>query len=311
MSEGGAELLRWQIGDVEVLRVEESIHGVVRDTLVPGITDAHLEEHAAWVSPYFSRSGRLLLSVHSFVVRDGDRTIVVDTCAGAEPRRPLEGDPAFLERLDAAIDGGLGSVDTVLCTHLHFDHVGWNTRLEGGLRVPTFPNARYLFARAELASLDDDDHAAVREPAVAPILDAGLADLVETDHVLTPNLRLLPTPGHTPGHVSVAIASQGRRAVITGDVMHTPLQVALPELTSGPFDADASAATATRARFLDEHGDGACLLLGTHFPPPTGGVVQRVGAGRRFVPPDTDGEAAYPPAATGQELPRPGSRTHR
>lgn len=280
--------LAWQIGDVRVTRVEERIHGVVRDTLVPGITDAHLAEHADWVAPFFSRSGRLLLSVHTFVVRDGERTIVVDTCAGTEPQRPLEGDPEFLLRLEAAIDGGLESVDTVLCTHLHFDHVGWNTRIVDERRVPTFPNARYLFGRIEVDALAVDDHASVRAPAVEPLLDAGLVDLVETDHVLTPHLRLVPTPGHTPGHVSVEIDSRGQRAVITGDVLHTPLQVALPELTASPFDHDATQATVTRQRFLDAHADGDRLILGTHFPPPTAGYVRGAGRRRRFAP-ENDG----------------------
>jgi glyoxylase-like metal-dependent hydrolase (beta-lactamase superfamily II) len=276
--------LEWQVGDVQVVRVEERIHGVIRDTLVPGITDAQLAEHAEWVAPFFSRSGRLLLSVHTFLVRDGERTILIDTCAGVEPARPLPGDPAFLERLEAAINGGLEAVDTVLCTHLHFDHVGWNTRRVGGRRVPTFPNARYLFARVELDALEADDHASVHESSIAPLIDAGLVDLVETDHVLTPALRLIPTPGHTPGHVSVAIESRGQRAVVTGDVMHTPLQVALPELTASPFDADPAHATETRKRFLDAHEETDCLLFGTHFPPPTAGYVRGSGNQRRFVP---------------------------
>ncbi len=277
------EHLTWQVGDVHITRVEERIHGVVRDTLVPGITDEHLAEHADWVSPFFSRSGRLLLSVHTFVVRDPERTIVVDTCAGSDPPRPLAGDSAFLERLDAAIVGGIDAVDTVLCTHLHFDHVGWNTRLVGGRRIPTFSNARYLFARVELEALGDG-HASVREPSVDPILEAGLADLVETDHVLTPHVRLIPTPGHTPGHVSVEIESCAERATITGDVLHSPLQVALPDLTASAFDADPAAATGTRKRFLDARADDDRLLLGTHFPPPTAGYVRGAGRTRRFVP---------------------------
>ncbi len=272
--------LTWQIGDVLVMRIEERIHGVVRETLVPGITDEHLAEHADWVSPFFSRSGRLLLSVHTFVVFDAGRTIVVDTCAGVDPARPLPGDPEFLERLSNAIDGGLGAVDTVLCTHLHFDHVGWNTRIVDGARVPTFPNARYLFARVELETADT---ASVHEPSVAPLLDAGVVDLIETDHVLSSNIQLIPTPGHSPGHVSVAIKSQGERAVITGDVMHTPLQVAISELTASPFDADPTHATATRRSFLEALENVECLLLGTHFPPPTAGYVRGSGARRRFV----------------------------
>jgi glyoxylase-like metal-dependent hydrolase (beta-lactamase superfamily II) len=222
--------------------------------------------------------------VHTFVVRDGERTILVDTCAGSEPPRPLAGDPDFLERLGEALAGGIDAVDTVLCTHLHFDHVGWNTRVVDGRRVPTFPNARYLFARIELEALDLDDHASVREPSVEPLLEAGLVDLVETNHVLTPHIRLVPTPGHTPGHVSVEIESRGEQATITGDVLHTPLQVALPDLTASPFDADPARATATRKRFLDAHANQDRLLLGTHFPPPTAGHVRRAGGLLRFVP---------------------------
>jgi glyoxylase-like metal-dependent hydrolase (beta-lactamase superfamily II) len=280
--------LHWQLGDVRVTRVAERVHGVIRDTLVPGITDDQLAEHAEWVAPFFSRSGRLLLSVHTFVVEDGERTIVVDTCAGTEPARPLPGDPDFLQRLDGAINGGLGSVDCVLCTHLHFDHVGWNTRIVEGRRVPTFRNARYIFARAELEALDAEDHASVREPSIAPLIDAGLVDLVETDHVLTPHVRLVPTPGHTPGHVSVEIESCGARAVITGDVLHTPLQVALPDLTASPFDTDPERATVTRKRFLEAHADTDRLLLGTHFPPPTAGYVRRSPGSCRFVPADDE-----------------------
>ncbi len=274
--------LAWRIGDVHVTRVEERIHGVIRDTLVPGITDAHIAEHAEWVAPFFSRSGRLLLSVHTFVVCDGDRTIVVDTCAGTEPERALPGDPDFLGRLDDAIDGGLAAVDLVLCTHLHFDHVGWNTHVVDGRRVPSFPNARYLFARVELDALAADDHADVRAPQIEPLLAAGLVDLVETDHVLTPHVQLVPTPGHTPGHVSVAIESRGERAMITGDVLHTPLQVAVPALTASPFDADPQQATETRERFVEAHADADCLLLGTHFPPPTAGWIRSAEGRRRF-----------------------------
>jgi glyoxylase-like metal-dependent hydrolase (beta-lactamase superfamily II) len=278
-----ADSLYWQIGDVRVTRVEERIHGVIRDTLVPGITDDQLAEHADWISPFFSRSGRLLLSVHTFVIRDGERTIVVDTCAGSDLPRPLPGDPEFLDRLDAAIAGGLDAVDTVLCTHLHFDHVGWNTRVVDGSRVPTFPNARYLFARVELEALGLEDHSSLREASIDPLLEAGLVDLVETDRVLTPRIRLVPTPGHTPGHVSVEIESRGERATISGDVLHTPLQIALPDLTASPFDADPAKATATRKRFLDAHADTDRLLLGTHFPPPTGGYVRGSSGARRFV----------------------------
>ena len=175
-----------------------------------------------------------------------------------------------------------GAVDVVLCTHLHFDHVGWNLRTVDGERVPTFPNARYLFSETEVDHTRIEDHHAVIEPSVQPLIDAGLADLVADDHVIDDAVRLLPTPGHTPGHVSLSIDSHGERAVITGDMSHTPLQFAEPELSSANFDHDADAAIATRKRMLDAWTDEPVLVLGTHFAPPTGGRIVTDGERVRF-----------------------------
>jgi glyoxylase-like metal-dependent hydrolase (beta-lactamase superfamily II) len=164
----------------------------------------------------------------------------------------------------------------VLCTHLHVDHVGWNTRLVNGKWVPTFPNARYLFGRKEwehwssAQALHRDGD--VMGDSVRPIIDAGLAELVDMNHALTPEVRLEPTPGHTPGHVSVRISSRGEEAVITGDLMHHPLQCAEPDLANN-FDVDAAAARRTRRDFLARYSNKPVLVLGTHFAPPTGGWV--------------------------------------
>ena len=292
------ELLTWQIGRVRVTRVEERIHGVVRDTLVPGITDDDLARHASWAAPYFSQSGRLLLSVHTFVVESRGVTIVVDTCVGTARERPLPGDPAYLARLGAAVDGGIGGVDVVLCTHLHFDHVGWNTVVgAAGQRVPTFPNARYLVTQAELDDLDADDHDEIAALAVQPLLAAGALDPVATDHRITPEVRLLPTPGHTPGHVSVVVESDGESALITGDAVHSPIQFAHPELAAAQFDADHELSTATRRELIARYADSGTLVLGTHFAPPTAGHVRRRGNGIVFVSP-----GARPDPASGPPL---------
>jgi glyoxylase-like metal-dependent hydrolase (beta-lactamase superfamily II) len=198
----------------------------------------------------------------------------------------------FLEKL-AEAGHPPESVDVVLCTHLHIDHVGWNTRLVEGRWVPTFPNARYLFGRIELehwlASAGDEDRRIMAD-SVRPVLDAGLADAVEPDHVVTGEVRLEPTPGHTPGHVSVRIRSQGREAVITGDLMHHPVQCAEP-LWQSHFDVDPDAARATRRRFLEQQADRDVLVLGTHFAAPTAGHVVRAGAAWEFrpeLPPEPD-----------------------
>jgi glyoxylase-like metal-dependent hydrolase (beta-lactamase superfamily II) len=149
---------------------------------------------------------------------------------------------------------------------------------------PTFPNARYLFGRKEWEHWSKEPagpNRDVQNDSVRPIFDAGLADLVEMDHVVTPEVRLEPTPGHTPGHVSVRIVSRGEEAVITGDLMHHPVQCAEPEWASR-FDVDPEVARRTRRQFLERQADRPVLVLGTHFATPTGGRIVRDGAAYRF-----------------------------
>jgi len=288
MSDATEQLLSWTVGDVRVTRVAEVVIPVPRDYMVPGITDAEIEAQRPWVDPFFDAEGALLLSFHTLVVESGDTTIVVDTCVGVDTPRIAPGDPTFPDRLAAVIDGGLGGVDVVLCTHLHFDHVGWNTRTLDGRIVPTFPNARYLIGRAELDFLDagDDSHE-VRVPSVDPLLAAGLVDVIDTGtvdrtvagtgtgHRITDEVRTIPAPGHTPGHVAVLIESAGQAALISGDTFHTPLQLTRPELAATRFDWDEAMAVETRRRLIERYVGTDTLLIGTHFPPPTAGRVRR------------------------------------
>jgi glyoxylase-like metal-dependent hydrolase (beta-lactamase superfamily II) len=177
------------------------------------------------------------------------------------------------------------SVDAVVCTHLHVDHVGWNTMLENGRWVPTFPKARYLIGRDELEHRRAKGRAAqqvVLGDSVQPVFDAGLAQLVETDHRLSPEIWLEPTPGHTPGHVSVTIASDGERGMISGDFLRHPCQIAHPEWRSGS-DTDPDQAEATRHSMLERVTDVPVLFIGTHFAAPTGGYIRGKGASRRLV----------------------------
>lgn len=274
---------QWSIGRVEVARVEENIVPLATKVLVPDITADHIEANRSWVRPYFDEpqagNPMLRLSLHSFVVLSGDTIIVVDTCVGPDPDRDLPGDPAFAERLERAIDGGLDAVDVVVCTHLHFDHVGWNTTWVEGRLVPTFPNARYLVTRAEMDELARNDHMAVGEPSIRPLAEAGVLDVIDLDgnggHRITDEVGLIATPGHTPGHVSVAISSDGRSALITGDAFHTPLQFAHPELAAWRFDSDSQQSTATRKDLIERYAGTDALVLGTHFAPPSGGRLRR------------------------------------
>jgi glyoxylase-like metal-dependent hydrolase (beta-lactamase superfamily II) len=179
------------------------------------------------------------------------------------------------------------SIDLVLCTHLHVDHVGWNTMLEGGRWVPTFPNARYLINRVEWEHWSRFEAGNYRDPiedSVRPIVEGGFADFVESNHRITGEVWLEPTPGHTPGHASVRISSKGEDAIITGDLMHHPIQCAEPDWSSG-FDSDADAARATRRAFLERYGDRPILVLGTHFATPTAGRIVRDGKAWRFAVP--------------------------
>lgn len=276
------ETQQWTIGDVVVTKVEESVVAVPRHQLIPDVTDEHIAATRPWIDPYVTADNDLMLSFHTFVIQSGNTTIVVDTCVGVDPPRRAPGDVLFPDRLAAVIDGGLDAVDIVLCTHLHFDHVGWNTRPVGGQRVPTFPNARYLFAQAELDHMDaDGDSDEIRAEAVQPLLDANLVDLIELDHTITSEVRTVSTPGHTPGHVSVVIESAGEHAVITGDAVHNPIQFAFPDLATTRFDWDSKKSSATRRDFVEQFSES--LVLGTHFAAPTAGRIER----------DADGDVIF------------------
>jgi glyoxylase-like metal-dependent hydrolase (beta-lactamase superfamily II) len=277
------------IGRLRVTAVVERA-GPTRPTwLLPDATPEALERHRGWLAPHFlDEKGRFLQSIHSFVVRAPGLTALVDTCVGNDKDRGGRAPfhmmrTGFLDELRAA---GVPpeAVDLVICTHLHVDHVGWNTRLDGGRWVPTFPRARHLFARREWehwTQAGAADDARIMADSVTPVLDAGLADLVDMDHRISDELWLEPTPGHTPGHVSVRLRSQGAEAVITGDLMHHPVQMAEPQWNSA-FDSDADGARKTRRAFCERYAEGPVAVLGTHFHHPTAGHIVRHGDSWRF-----------------------------
>lgn len=279
--------LSWKIGEVTVTRVVETQAALPPEGLLPDATPEALAPHLGWLLPGFlDEDGNLVLSIHALVIEAGARRILVDTCIGehAIPGFEMLGtNGGFLEEL-ASAGFPRESIDTVLCTHLHFDHVGWNTMKHGDRWVPTFPNARYLFARKEWEhwrSEEDSVFAPTLQDAVRPILDAGLADLVDTDHRVCDEVRLEPTPGHTPGHVSVCIEAGGDRALITGDMTHHPVQWAEVDWKMGA-DTDSQAAAATRRRMIEQHADSDTLVIGTHYAAPCAGHITRGEAGVWF-----------------------------
>lgn len=272
----------WAVGDVRITKVVERELAVPFEGLLSG-TGPELVAGHGWLAPHFvTDDGRARMSIHGLVVDTGERRILVDTCIGHMRGRP--GVPAMpSDFLDALAGAGYApsDIDTVVCTHLHFDHVGWNTHLVDGEWRVTFPGARYLFGRVEWEhwSVSESDYVELGD-TVQPVVDAGLADLVEVDHAVCPEVRLEPTPGHTPGHVSVVVESAGERAVITGDLVHHPVQLAEPHLASAA-DSDAAAARATRERFRAERAADGALVIGTHFAGPTAGrIVTEGGAWR-------------------------------
>ncbi len=236
-----------------------------------------------WLYPnYVSEKDELKLSIHALLVDAPGLRLVVDTCIGNDRPRSITGgqalSTAFLADLEAA-GWSRESVEAVVCTHLHVDHVGWNTMLEGGRWVPTFPKARYLIGKSEYAYWSGEsgkEQQTILADSVKPVFDAGLVDLVEMDHVLSDEIRLTPTTGHTPGHVSVAIESQGERAIITGDCLHHPCQIGHPEW-SPLFDYDRKASAATRRAFVEGLAGKPVLVIGTHFATPTAGHIVRDG----------------------------------
>lgn len=288
---------RWQIGQVRISQVVESGPTPTSPRFFFKDPPKDLVAQHPWLKPHFANDeGRLLMSIHCFVIESAGKRIVVDTCVGNDKQRQspawnqLNG--PFLTRF-AEAGFSVDEIDYVLCTHLHVDHVGWNTRLVNGRWVPTFPKARYLFARKEwefwskeanslalsgYATGAPDD---ILGDSVKPIIDAGLADLVEPDHKLTDEVWLEPTPGHTPGHVSVRIRSEGVSAVVTGDLMHHPIQCSEPDRLVN-FDSDADMARSTRRRFLACCAADRSLVLGTHFATPTAGRVVPAGDVWRF-----------------------------
>jgi glyoxylase-like metal-dependent hydrolase (beta-lactamase superfamily II) len=276
--------MKWRVGTVTVTKITElEVTGGSRFILPQATPDAVLP--IAWLTPDFAdERGRLRMSIHALVVETPGRRLIVDTCLGndKENRRIPTWNKlqtSFLADL-AAAGYARETIDTVVCTHLHVDHVGWNTMLEDGRWVPTFPHARYLMGRIEFehwtGQHQREDMAVVLADSVTPVWEKGLVDLVESDHRICEEVSLVPTPGHTPGHVSVRIASQGEEALITGDVMHHPCQIARPDWSS-TADSDPDAARRTREQMLTRLADAPILVIGTHFAGRTAGRVVRDG----------------------------------
>lgn len=284
----------WEIGDVQVTRlVELNAFEDDIEMLLPDATPELLKQYE-WLHPHFATpDGLMKISFQAFMVKTPSQTVMLDTCIGSDRNREFDVftnmQSTFLEDLRAA-GYDPETVDTVLCTHLHFDHVGWNTHLVNGRWVPTFPNARYLFGRQEWEhwqKMRDEDVAGEHnmehlKDSIEPVIEAGLAEFIDPDFHVGEELRLVPTPGHTPGHVSLHISSKGENAVITGDLMHHPIQLVEPG-RYGNFDMDREQAAQTRRDFIERYRDRKALVIGSHFADPTAGWIIPDGNKHRLI----------------------------
>jgi len=282
-----------KIGDITIHRLVEQQAGF-HDAMafLPTLTPELLAENRSWLEPTaLDPTGKLVLCFQSYIVRTPHHIVLIDSCIGNDKDRPtrptwhLKTDNAYMRGL-AALGLSVDDIDFVMCTHLHADHVGWNTRLENGRWVPTFPKARYLFADKEYAYWADRharDPIACMVDSVLPIVEAKRADMVRSDHALDDHIRLMPTPGHTPDHYAVCLGTGGRDAVLTGDLIHSPLQARYPEM-SMLADYDPKQAAETRRSFLDRYCDSGTLCCTAHFPSPSITRIVRWGDGFRCTP---------------------------
>lgn len=280
----------FRVGDVTIHRIIEMEYGFTPALeFLCDLRPEVLDENRSWLAPKaLDVDDNLVLCFQSYIVQTGRHTILVDSCIGNDKDRSTR--PSWHHKKDdvwmkglAALNLTVNDIDIVMCTHLHVDHVGWNTKLENGRWVPTFPKARYLFSKKELDYwLAENDKAALPPivDSVIPIVEAKRCDLITSDHAVDDTVVLLPTPGHTIDHYAVALGRGGKDAVITGDLIYSPLQAKYPELGMR-VDYDTLQGADTRRKFLETYSDTNTLCCFAHFPTPSRGYVKRWGNGFR------------------------------
>jgi glyoxylase-like metal-dependent hydrolase (beta-lactamase superfamily II) len=268
------------LGDVEITRVQEYAgpSPATPEFLFPDSDRSYWDDNAIWLDPdfYDAQSSTLRSVLHTWLIRSQGMVILVDTGAGNGKERPYapvyaHHNTVYLENLQAA---GVApeDVDFVINTHLHVDHVGWNTRLDGRDWVPTFPNARYLIPEPDFLFWDPvrtprpagDGNQNVFEDSVVPVRRAGLIDLWNGEHRINSELVLQEAPGHTPGSSVLRLDSKGAGALFVGDILHSPVQIVFPGINSC-FCEDPAMARAARRRLLAEAADRNLLVFPGHF----------------------------------------------
>ena len=282
----------FKVGELEIARIVELEEPfLLPEQMFAEATPEAIAPYREWLEPHAMcpRTGKLILPIQTYVVRTRHHVALVDTCIGNDKspagfkRWAGRKDDGWLRKL-AALGVAPADVDYVFCTHLHLDHCGWHTRCVDSRWVPTFTNARYLFSREEFAYAERrqrEQQDPVFAENVLPIMEAGLGELVAPDHVVDDALRLESTPGHTPGHVAVHMTSGAHDAVVTGDLVHSPLQCAHPEWNF-VYDELPALAAVTRRNFMERYADGPTLILASHFPSPSIGCFERSGRAYKY-----------------------------
>lgn len=286
----------FRVGDAEITRIlDVELPNFERTRVIPEWTaQTSVPLEAVPAESMDATREHVLLSIHSWLVRDRGRTILIDTGAGNHKPRPHAQyfdhlKTPYLERLAEA---GVApkDVDLVLLTHLHVDHVGWNTRLDGGRWTPTFPNARYVFSRREYeyftnpVNLNERNQTSflVQQDSVDPIIATGLADMIDIDGSdAVEGFTFHSTPGHSIAHASIAFSSAGETAFFSGDVMHHPVQAHRPDWNAA-FDAFPDEARASRWWALQFAVDRHAVIFTPHFAGSSAGYVARDGSAFRW-----------------------------
>jgi glyoxylase-like metal-dependent hydrolase (beta-lactamase superfamily II) len=279
--------LKFSAGDLTIYRIiEQEVPFFPALELLPDLTPERLAENRDWLKKAgaIDDNDVLILCFQSYIVKTPHHTILIDSCIGNDKQRPArpnwhqKTDDNYMRALKAA-GFSVSDIDYVMCTHLHVDHVGWNTRMENGRWVPTFPKARYVFGKSEYDYWHEQNAKAEVPPfadSVLPVVEAKRAEFAGDDFAIGDHARILPTPGHTPGHVAFTFGKGKDDAVFAGDLIHSPLQTLYPEL-SPKFDVDPKQAAVTRRSFLERYCDTNTLCCTAHFPSPSSGKIKRKG----------------------------------
>jgi glyoxylase-like metal-dependent hydrolase (beta-lactamase superfamily II) len=283
----------WRVGAVEIARVEDCVFSdLVAQRWLPQFDREAVRAHEHWLAPdhFDPRSGCLILPVHSFLLRTPHHIILIDTCVGNHKERPgvakmhrLE--THYLERL-LALGIRPEDVDYVMCTHLHSDHIGWNTRLIDGRWVPTFPRARYILSadeleatQAEIAGTGTSEANRNRyADSILPILAAGQVELIDGGHEMLDLFTFTPAPGHTSGNLRIELRSGGETAILAGDVVHSPIQIPFWHWSTRVCVDPLQAAESRRTLLEDCAATNAVLMPGHFSAPHVGRIRERAGA---------------------------------